>query len=145
MLTDLIAATPEDAPAILNAQGHANIWPTLESKNLDQVKLASLRFILKGQPPADDAVIEYMKSFEALVDGGEDGPWIDALPEDLAHLLAAMPASDIAKVAAAWANTDEARLDRWQASDLEAGLGELGAFAASAVAQGKRLLLWVCL
>jgi len=145
MLTDLIAATPEDAPAILNAQGHANNWPTLESKNLDQLRLASLRFILKGQPPAMDVVVEYMKSFEALVDGGEEGPWIDAVPEDLVHLLATMPASDIAKVAAAWANTDEGKRDRWQASDLEPELGELGAFAASAVAQGKLLLLWVCL
>lgn len=145
MLTDLIAATEEDAPAILNAQGHANIWPTLEAKGMDQVKLASLRFILKGLPLDEGPVVEYTKDFKLLVDGGEDGPWIQALPDDLVQLLAVMPAADIAKVAAAWANTEEARLDRWQAADVEPGLGELSALAAGAVAQGKRLLLWICL
>lgn len=145
MLTDLIVAIEEDAPAILNAQGHASIWPTLEAKGVDQVKLASLRFILKGLPPDDEQVIEYMKSFEALVDGGEKGPWIDALPEDLVHLLATMPGSDLPKVAGAWANIEEAKLDRWVADDVEKRLGELAALAATAVAQGKRLLLWICL
>lgn len=95
MLTDLIVATLEDAPAILNSQGHANIWPTLEAKGIDQVKLASLRFILKGEPPDDNPVIEYMKSFETQADGGEEGPWIVAIPQDLVHLLAGISASDI--------------------------------------------------
>lgn len=45
----------------------------------------------------------------------------------------------------AWANTEEAKLDRWTAADVEPFLGELAAFAEGAVAQGKRLLLWVCL
>lgn len=145
MLTDLIVATLEEAPVILNSQGHANIWPTLEAKGMDQVKLASLRFILKGEPPEDNLVIEYMKSFEAQADGGEEGPWIAAIPEDLVHLLAMISASDTSTLATAWANTEEAKLDRWQAADVEPFLGELSAFAAGAVAQGKRLLLWVCL
>ena len=101
MLTDLIAATEEDAEAILNAQGHANIWPTLEYKGVDQIKLASLRFILKGEPVDEGPVVEYMKAFKPLIDGGEEGPWIEALPEDLGQLLAAMSAEDIPKVAAA--------------------------------------------
>lgn len=144
MLTDLIVATIEEAPAILRSQGHASIWPTLEAKGIDQVKLASLRFILRGEPPEDHAVIQYMKSFDAQADGGDEGPWIDSLPEDLVGLLATIAASDIPNLAAAWANTDEAKLDRWVAADVESLLAELSAFAAGAVAQGKRVLLWVC-
>jgi hypothetical protein len=145
MLTNLIVATLEEAPAILQSQGHASIWPTLEAKGIDQVKLASLRFILKGEPPEDNAVIQYMKSFDIHADGGAEGPWIDSLPEDLVGLLAAIPVADIPNLATAWANTEEAQLDRWLAADVEPVLGELSALAAGAVAQGKRLLLWVCL
>jgi len=146
MLTDLIIATPEEAAAILNVPGHASVWPTLEAKGLDPVKLATLRFILMKAEPADASkVAAYVKTFEALADEGEAGPWLRAVPEDLGHLLAQLPASDIPAVAAAWARTEELKLDGWHAADAEPFLGELSVFAAGAAAQGKRLLLWLCL
>ncbi len=145
MLTDLIIATPEEAPAILNVPGHASIWPTLEAKGLDPVKLATLRFILKGEKADAARVADYVKTFEALADEGEAGPWLRAVPEDLVPLLAQLPASDMPATAAAWARTEELKLDGWKAADAEPFLSELCVFAAGAAAQGKRLLLWLCL
>lgn len=145
MLTDLIIANPEDAAAILNVPGHASIWPTLEAKGLDPVKLATLHFILKNEPADAAKVAACVKTFEALADEGEAGPWLRAVPEELGHLLAQLGAADIPAVAAAWARTEELKLDGWKAADAAPFLGELSVFAAGAAAQGKRLLLWLCL
>lgn len=145
MLIDLIAATAEEAQAIMSTPGHANVWPTLEAKTVDQVKLASLAFILKGKPPEDEPVIEYMKTFRNVASGGEEGPWIDLLPSDLVEGLAHLRDDQVEAVASAWAATEEARLDRWNAKDVASFLRELSAFAGSAQAQQRKVLLWVCL
>jgi hypothetical protein len=145
MLIDLVAAKPEDAEVILSNLGHASIWPTLEAKTVDQVKLASLAFILGTKPLVPDAIGEYIKEFKALASGGDEGPWIDQLPDVLVKDLAALHEEQIPAAAAAWAATEEARLDRWNAKDTEAFLRELSAFAASAAAQGRTVLLWLCL
>jgi len=145
MLFDLIAATPEDAEAILSNVQHASIWPTLEAKTVDQVKLASLAFILRAKPLDSDAVVEYINEFKLLASGGDDGPWIHQLPDGLVRDLAALQDHQVPSIATAWAATEEARLDRWNPKDVQPFLRELSAFAASAVAQGRVVLLWLCL
>lgn len=145
MLIDLIAASPDEADAILSTPGHANVWPTLEAKSVDQVKLAALALILKGQPPVGEPLTAQVQSFENLVTASDDGPWVDVVPDGLVDDLAILSEARIDDVARAWANTEEARLDRWQADEVAPFLKELSAFAASARAQDKKLLLWVCL
>ena len=145
MLTDLLAANPEEADAILSTNGHASIWPTLEAHTVDQVKLATLALILRGTTPESAAVGKIVESFEGLASGGEDGPWIDRVPNELVQGLAGLSADRIDEVAAKWGSTEEAKLDRWEQADIAVFLQELSAFAASAVAQNKSLLLWVCL
>lgn len=145
MLTDLLSAKAEDAEAILSTSGHANVWSTLEANTVDQVKLASLALILRGQSVGVEGIGKLVASFKSLATGGDDGPWIDLVPESLVNDLARLPADRIEAVAAEWASTEEARLDRWQTEDAATFLKELSAFAASATAQNQGLLLWVCL
>lgn len=145
MLTDLIAANANEAPTILQSNSHSSGWPRLEAKGVDQVKLASLRFILKGIPPDDEPVIVYMELFEPLADGGDDGPWIVAVPDELLNLLASVHKSEVSSICVAWANTEEAKLDSWEASEIEPHFCELIRFANDAIAKDKRLLLWTSL
>jgi hypothetical protein len=145
MLTDLIAANPEEADAVLSTQGHASVWPTLEGKSVDHVKLACLAFILRGLPPDGGPVIEYMKRFNELGDAGEDGPVMYQLPADLVALLGAIQSDQFPALGTAWANLEEARRDGWSVAETTAFLRELSAFAASAQAQSKGILLWLSL
>ena len=145
MLSDLIAATAEDAQSILSTPAHANVWPTLEAKTVDRVKLASLALLLRDKLPDDEPVIQYMKSFQSLADGGEEGPWIELVPTDLVDDLAKLQDDRVQAVAAAWANTEEARLDGWSAKHAASFLHELSVFAGSARAQGRMVLLWISL
>ena len=144
MLTDLIVASVDDAPAILTAQGHANIWPTLESRGLTPALLASLRRVMRGEATTLDLVHADVELFELLSQGEEGDPWLAALPQDLVQHLALMAEAECAPVAAAWAQSEVARQDRWQAAELTPLLAEMSALAAGAVAQGKGMLLWVC-
>jgi hypothetical protein len=144
MLIDLIAAPPQDADAIVSTSGHANVWPTLELNWVDRVQLATLAFILQGKPPEAEAVSAYERSFENLVTASEDGPWIDLVPAELTQALAILSDDRIGTVAQTWAATAQARPHRREADDLATHLRELSAFAASALAQDRRLLLWVC-
>jgi len=145
MLTDLISAKPEDAEVILRTSGHATTWPTLEAKTVDQIKLTSLAFLLQGKPLDGPDFNDYVKSFKPLAVGGDDGPWIDQLPEGLVRDLAALPDDRIPALASAWAATEEAILDRWDANDVVPFLKELASFAGAALAQERGLLLWYCL
>lgn len=147
MLTDLIVASLDDAPAILTAQGHANIWPTLESRGLTPALLASLRRVMRGEATTLDLVNADVELFELLSQGdaAEQGdPWLAALPQDLVQHLALMAETECAPVASAWAQSEVARRDRWPATELTPLLAEMSALAAGAVAQGKGMLLWVC-
>jgi hypothetical protein len=144
MLTDLIVASLDDAPAILTAQGHANIWPTLESRGLTPALLASLRRVMRGEPVTLAQAQADVEQFEVLSQGEEGDPWLAALPPDLVQHLALMAEAQCEPVAAAWALSDVARQDRWQAAELTPLLAEMSALAAGAVAQGKGMLLWMC-
>jgi len=145
MLIDLIAAQADEAQAILSTPGHANVWPTLEARSVDQVKLASLAFILKGKPPAGEPVVAYIKTFQNLVHAGDEGPWISLVPADLLEDLATLSEDRVDAAARSWAHTVEAKLDGWNEKDVSSFLRELSAFAGSARAQGRSVLLWACL
>ncbi|MDZ7812389.1 MAG: hypothetical protein U5L74_04440 [Ideonella sp.] len=147
MLTDLIVASLDDAPAILNALGHADIWPTLESRGLTPALLASLRRVMRGEAATRALAQADVEQFEVLSQGGEreeGDPWLAALPPDLVQHLALMAEAQCEPVAVAWARTEVARQERWQAAELTPLLAEMSAMAAGAVAQGKGMLLWMC-
>lgn len=144
MLTDLIAAHADDATAILHAQGHATIWPTLDGRGLDLPTLAALGLVLHGQPVSAPALGIVQLTFVLLVADGDDGPALHQLPPALSLALAQLPQDQVAAMAEAWAGAAPAAFQRWDLRELRAFLAELSAFAASALAQGQQLLLWTC-
>lgn len=145
MLIDLIAAHPEEASVVVKVGGASDNWPTLAAKTVDQVKLASLAFILRGAAPDDAPVIEYMKTFQPLADGGAEGPWVDKVPNDLIDQLAKVTQDRIEALAAAWAHTEEAQRDGWCPEKTASFLRELVTFTAAAKEHPGSMLLRVCL
>jgi len=142
MITDLIAAPIDAAEAILATPGHANIWPTLEGRQLSTLQLAALSLALAGQPRTEAGVLASAGAFRALAGGHDGDPGLAALPTALSDALAGLQDEQVDAVAAAWVAGDPAAWDHAvEAQDL---LRELAAFAASARAQQHDLLLWAC-
>ena len=145
MLIDLISAFSAEAEAILTTPRHEAAWPTLVAKTVDQIKLASLAFVLNGKELSDAAVVEYSESFLPLATGGDNGPWVYLMPADLVASLVVMQDDRIDRFAQAWALTEELQLDRWSRADASAFLSELKRFAIETSESKRELLLWVCL
>jgi len=144
MLIDLIAAHPDDAEAILGTPGHANIWPTLETPGIGPMQLASLSLVLSGRKPTPEAQSRVAADFVKLASGGDEGPWLHRMPDEVVAALAHLEEHQLDDAAQAWAGADDDVAHRWGGPGLASLLAELSALAASALAQGHGILVWVC-
>lgn len=146
VLSDIIIAGSDEATSINASRGqHEEHWPTLMSKGIDTIKLGTLSQILAGRPVDDvNTVATFM--LDAIVDqSSEDGPWVHRVPDDLTAAIAALDDATADRVARQWAATDEFRLDRWPEDAVREYLHDLVKHAQRACAEGKSLLLWMCL
>jgi hypothetical protein len=141
VLTDLVIADEREAAEVARAPAPSERWPGMDLEGLDQVKLASLWALLAGR----EFRVETIEEFAALHEVAEDGPWVFRFPAPLAQLLADLDDVRAAKVARAWAETDELALDERDEASVADVLRELRALARSAQAERKALLLWMSL
>ena len=145
LLTDLVVADVAEAQEVLAAPNHEPRWPALDTKGIDYIYLSVLAFILKGQAADADSVVAYSQQFTELASGGEDGPWVFQLPQDLVSGLTAIQDSALPTIADQWSKSDEMQAAGANPSDLIEALTAMRALASEAVAKGKALLLWMCL
>ena len=80
-----------------------------------------------------------------VVDGGEGGPWVFRLPDDLVARLVSVDSSARDSIAAEWARIDEFELEGWDPQTARDVFAELCDLASSATAQSKALFLRVSL
>jgi len=145
MLTDLIAASPTEAEAIVKAAGLEEGWPILPAKSVDQIKLSSLALLLDGMALSTTAVVEYSRSFRLLADGGDMGPWVVSVPTNLVGGLAGLQDERINEIAQSWTSTAELKRDRWSVAKASEFLNELKRFATAAREGRRELLLRIAL
>jgi len=141
LLTDFVIAGEDEAAAIAAAVRPVELWPTLECKGVEMVKLSTLVAAATGRP-ADD---ELQEAFELAAGDEAEGPWVLRIPGEIVRLLAGIPAAELGAVAARWAESDELRLDGWSASDAADLVARLQAHAQQALASGSSLFLWISL
>ncbi len=135
MLTDILIASPGDAPGILSA-AHGVEWPRLQFNSLDNTALAGLWAAL-GASPAEARDLEGERHLLAHT----EGEWVFELPPDFVHRLAALPAQGIAGIAIAWAAHEEIAQIGASGPDLEPIVDALRGFAQQAIQAHKGLLL----
>jgi hypothetical protein len=103
-----------------------------------EVMLRTLPSLLTGVP------YEQLPEGELLATGGEDGPWIARLSEELRDALADAQPSRLPAVAEQWVRTEEF-WDQATAIEVLPFLGEVTALAGRARQAGERLYCWMCL
>lgn len=162
LLTDAFAATEvEVAAADFANHDPAGLFPTVQAKRVDDLKLATLDAILTGQnlvaPEQDpEASVRGVEERFVLVrnigaERGEEaeGPWVSQFPDSLVARLAELTPDEIARYGEAWANTDEWRLEDVSTPEQVAEIVELlrdyCRLAARAQTEGKRMYMWTSL
>ena len=117
-------------------------WPAMEFKGLESVKLGTLESILTGVDYDD---IDQDDLHELARDEGSEGPWVWAVRQELASALAGLDEGRIETTAAAWADSDEFKVDpsdkpsRADIEDLAGALGEMASLAREANQRGERM------
>jgi hypothetical protein len=145
VLSDIIIADPSEASAINGAGGsHLRIWPCLDSKGIDTIKLGTLWQIVNKKSPDDMAVATFMND-SILDEKSNQGPWVYLVPESLQTAIAALDEEAQESIAVKWAATEEFTSDRWEPDDVEEYLQDLVAHARKSREAGKSLLLWMSL
>jgi hypothetical protein len=100
-------------------------WPAIEFKRLDSVRLGKLEAILTEGRYED---IDRSQLHKLIRNGGEDGPWIMGVRQELVDALAELSTDAAAAAAARWADTDEFKLrptDPPRQQDIEDLTGRL--------------------
>lgn len=141
LLTDFIIAEPTEAEAICRSDNHLEKWRCVESKGVDNIKLAGLWSVLV--PGESGASLE---SEERLIHmDSNEGPWVFLIPQELTERLAGIKGPEINEIAQSWCDHEECRYDGWKPEDVEPLLNALTVHAKSAIADEKPILLWMCL
>jgi hypothetical protein len=103
-----------------------------------EVMMRTLQSLLTGVPYGE------LPWGELLATGGEDGPWIEQLSEELRDALADAPVGRLPAVAEQWVRTEEF-WDGATAAEVVPLLGEVTALARRARQASERLYCWSCL
>lgn len=151
ILTEYFAAPTDDAAAtVLNAPG----GPSAPDRRTDQppfdavglpsidpfVMLGTLAQVLSGRPYGE--VTAHPRHGALVCSGGDEGPWIVTVSEDLVADLVAAPSSRLAETARAWARTTGATVPPHR---LVAAVLALAALAGRASAARQSVYCWTSL
>jgi hypothetical protein len=114
--------------------------------SVDHVPLATLGALLIDGSlfgPSFEPLNRELAWRESVAEGGEDGPWIYAVPDRTTSALASLPPERRSEVAAQWGESEErsgpARLRETAITHLE----YMVPLAQRARAAGNRLYLWL--
>jgi hypothetical protein len=138
MLADFVVASRDDAQRVCDSTCPSRDFSGLDAKGIDTVKLGTLHAMLAGE----DFDPSFMNE-SSLCSGGDDGPWVFEVPEDLVQRLSRLDANETASVAAEWANTEEFERDNWSPDSVRRVLEGFSGLCRRAEAQGKPVLMWI--
>lgn len=139
----VIRAREEEAGDIVAAGGpflSEDRWPALFVGPAASLEMGSLTACALG---LDDAGVQDLAARDARViaEGDPDaGPWLIALPDELAPALRALDAAGISEVAWQWAARDDVR--SYPKDQVEQTVGALAELAKDA-RSGEHLMLWI--
>lgn len=105
------------------------------------VMLGTLAQLLSGRPYRE--VTAHPRHGALVIDGGNEGPWVVTVCDDLVADLAASPPQRLESVAASWARTPE--LSAIARDRVPAAVHALGELAARAAALRHSLYCWTAL
>lgn len=141
-LTDLVIADTKDARRVCDSDCPSEEFDGMDAKGIDPVKIATLYAVL-----TDTEFDPTASMGKPLYDGGDEGPWVIEVPNDLVQRLAQLDAKGIATAAAKWAKTEEfsPKYDNWPPEAVHEILVEIAKLCAKATVAKKSVLMWMSL
>jgi hypothetical protein len=144
VLTDFVVAERTEAHLVGQADVPSEAFRGIDAKGIDQVKMATLYAILTGTD-YDPDFLAADDSF--LYTGSEDGPWVQAIPDDMVRRLAELLPHQLSVIAEHWLASEEfdPRYSNWSPEAVTWFLGEIRDLSRVAISEKKTLFMWTCL
>ncbi len=147
LLSDFFVADVSEVGGVA-ARAPAGRFPTVESKSVDDVMLATLTGIATGRDfKPEEAFAQLLEEVGDPVDEAseEEGPWVWRVPDALLTTLASASGSELGQIAREWAATEEWSAHNAEADDLRELLAEVAELARHAQRADKSVFLWLSL
>lgn len=141
VLTDLIVAYESEAGAVAESESPLRDWPGIDAKGIDHVKLGKLLSILTSEPYSNSLVGE----FRQIAELSDDGPWVFRLPRGLVLALSKMNEAELGRISVQWSAVEEFDRSGYDLATVTELLAALRELSKTAMAEGKDVLMWMCL
>ncbi|MBU6504065.1 MAG: hypothetical protein KGJ15_00570 [Betaproteobacteria bacterium] len=138
ILTNIIAAYPDDIEALGESLHPLDEWSGIEMRDVDTAKITTLHCLLTGDL-FDDAIIRY----EPVYVSPAEGALVLQVADELMDRLARLDEDHIEAVAAELAATEEFESEEWREDEILAMLMELVELAQRAESQGQEMFVWM--
>lgn len=138
ILTNIIAAYPDDIEAIGESLHPLDEWSGIEMRDVDTTKITTLHCLITGDL-FDDAVIQY----EPIYVSAMEGALVLRMADELMDRLARLDEDHIEAVATELAATEEFESEEWREDEILAMLIELAELAQRAESQGQEMFVWM--
>lgn len=149
MLSDIFVARLDEVHLAEGGPTVSKRFPAEDVKGLDQVKLATLgEALMTGGTMSGDGGEEYdalMSEMSEPVYEFSDEEWVFPIPDRLMAALARLSDDEMERLAPAWADTEEFRLDYMDETTATDFLTVLRQFAQRAESDKLPLFLWMSL
>jgi len=140
ILTDLIIAGKSEAETISHSLSPIKEWQGFDGKGHNEITLGHLLCILRDEEFSEAVWTE----FPLVAQASDDGPWVFALPDDLAVKLNQLNKNEIPVIAAKWlTNNDD--MKNFQNDHAQNFIEELKLLASESISHQKSILMWMSL
>lgn len=137
ILTNIVAADPEDVAAIGESLQPLEEWSGIERRDIDTAKIATLHTLLTG-----DDMDQALYLYEPVYAGGE-GALVLRIADDVVDKLASLDEDALSHVAEELSATEEFELEQWDTDEVEDMVMELAELAQLAQSQEQSLFVWM--
>jgi hypothetical protein len=141
VLTDLIVADESEADTVARSGGPLQHWPGIDAKGIDHVKLGHLLSIIAGEPYRNSLIGE----FTQIAEVSNDGPWVFRVPPRLVVSLSQIDDAELGQITEQWWAIEEFARSRYNLASVTMVMTSLRDLSKRAVAEGKDLMMWMCL
>jgi hypothetical protein len=138
MLSYIVLAKNGDAKKVAKTSMPSKQFRNIDVKGIDPVKLGKLHAIV-----ADKSYDAVKKSYGLAAEGGEEGPWVVRLDDELVGTIAGFDVSAAKKAWTAWAKIDEMKADKFDVAGVRLIVRAMCDMCRRARDDKQSLFLWM--
>jgi hypothetical protein len=142
LLSDFFITTPSELNSLNINQSPAKLFPSVQARSIEVIKLTQLQCIIDGSSFED-----HLKDLDKMIikSASDDGPWIVLVPSVITMALTESEQIRLEDIGKSWASTEEWTRDGGKQEEIISLVKNIAKLAQQAENGKQNMYLWVCL